>query len=196
MGLEEATLGHFLHFFPGIGAFLVSARLRLYERGQAQHRKNRSVLFTALVAASIKLSDLFLTAQIVKVINPAAAIVLEGLSVYAICRILEKGGTFALYSGIGFIRNLLQELLFMAYIAVLPFFTPFKAVRFNGLYDLYCPRSRQRGFIFLFIRLWTIVSGKSKPDFFSFQDNRTFCFVRAASPLSLTAVTIFVSLVI
>jgi hypothetical protein len=84
-GLAEATVGHFLHWIsvPGIAGFVMFP-IGLFFMVQAfKHSGKVSVIFfTALVAANVKLIDLFLPAHgLFAVTNPAVAILCESLAV-------------------------------------------------------------------------------------------------------------------
>jgi hypothetical protein len=84
-GLAEATLGHFLHWMsiPGIAGFVMFP-IGVFFLVQAfrQSGKLQVIFLTSLVAANIKLIDLFLPAQSpFAVINPAIAILCESLAV-------------------------------------------------------------------------------------------------------------------
>ena len=91
-GLEEATLGHMLHitslsfgwflWFP-LAYFFMSMVYR-------QTGKLDSILYTSIIAAAIKLTDLFMTTNLVIIICPALSIILEGISLFAILKIISK----------------------------------------------------------------------------------------------------------
>ena len=84
-GIAEATLGHLLHIagIPGL-AGIVMFPLGLYfmTRSYIFSGQRRVIFFTALVAASFKLLDLFFpVASPFVVVNPAIAILFESLVV-------------------------------------------------------------------------------------------------------------------
>lgn len=126
-GLEEATLGHFLHllpvslgwifWFPLAFAFMYA----VYEKTG----KVKLVLITSVLAAAIKLVDLFLPIRIDKVLNPCAAILLEGLAVFAVLWVMDKRPALQKHKGAAaFSASFLQEALYMVYISVIPGFVP------------------------------------------------------------------------
>jgi len=85
-GMVEATVGHFLHVFTlGIGwllwfpiaFFFLTSVYRMTQ-------KTSCMLYTAVIAAGIKMIDIFYTPRYDYVINPAVSILLEALAVLAI----------------------------------------------------------------------------------------------------------------
>jgi len=84
-GLAEATLGHILHWIPipGIAGYVMFPIGMFFLVQAFRHSGKLSIIFlTALVAANIKLIDLFLPAQNpFAVINPAVAMLCESLAV-------------------------------------------------------------------------------------------------------------------
>lgn len=84
-GVAEATLGHLLHLagFPGLaGMVMFPLGLFFMTRSFSVSGHRMTIVFTALVACSIKLFDLFfpvLTPFVV--LNPAIAILFESLAV-------------------------------------------------------------------------------------------------------------------
>jgi hypothetical protein len=94
-GIVEATLGYLAHLvtvIPGIAGFIMFP-IGFYFMTRAYRETGKlSALFnTAAVAAGIKLVDLFLPAlNPIKTINPAAAILMEGLVLIVIYKVLQK----------------------------------------------------------------------------------------------------------
>jgi hypothetical protein len=84
-GLVEATLGHVLHRIPipGIAGFVMFPIGVFFLVQAFKHSGKPSIIFlTALVAANIKLIDLFLPVHSpFAVINPAVAMLCESLAV-------------------------------------------------------------------------------------------------------------------
>lgn len=84
-GLAEATGGHFLHWvkIPGMAGFVMFPIGMVFMVQAFRHSEKLSAIFlTALVAANIKLIDLFLPDTIpYAVINPAIAILCESITV-------------------------------------------------------------------------------------------------------------------
>ncbi len=83
-GLAEATLGHSLHRIPipGVAGYVMFPLGMFFMVQVFQHSgKLHTIFLTALVAASIKLVDLFLPTHPFTVINPSVAILCESLAV-------------------------------------------------------------------------------------------------------------------
>lgn len=90
-GLEEATLGHLLHLTPlSIGWFLWFPLSYLFmSMVYKQTGKLNSILFTSIIAATMKLIDLFTTTNLIIVICPALSIILESISLFAVLKIVN-----------------------------------------------------------------------------------------------------------
>lgn len=91
-GLEEATLGHLLHITTlNIGWFLWFP-LAYFFMGivYKQTGKLHSILFTSIIAAVIKLVDFFIITNSVIIICPALSIILEGISLFAILKTIDR----------------------------------------------------------------------------------------------------------
>ena len=84
-GIAEASLGHLLHLvgFPGLaGIVMFPLGLFFMTRAFLTSGKRRVILFTALIASSLKLVDLFFPVSTpFIVLNPALAIIFESLVV-------------------------------------------------------------------------------------------------------------------
>jgi len=84
-GIAEAFLGHLLHLvgFPGLaGIVMFPLGLFFMTKAFLISGKRRVILFTALIASSVKLVDLFFPVSTpFIVINPALAIIFESLVV-------------------------------------------------------------------------------------------------------------------
>ncbi len=89
-GLEEATLGHLLHITAFNIGWFIWFPFAYFFMGMVYKQTGRlnSVLFTSMVAAAIKFINFFMTANLVIVICPAISILLEGLSLFAILKLL------------------------------------------------------------------------------------------------------------
>jgi hypothetical protein len=104
-GLAEASAGYLLHLLliPGFSGYLMFPMGFFLMMKAFKQRKTYSVIFcTALVAANIKLVDIFIPGSApAAVFNPAAAIILESLAVvgllYFIKRTPERYSMFSLY---------------------------------------------------------------------------------------------------
>lgn len=101
-GLGEATLGHLLHLarvpgLPGLVMFpfaaVVMGRVLARSGGAA------AVFATGVVAAGFKFLDLLLPGtDILAVLNPARAILLEALAAAVWVSLMSKMGTFLFFS--------------------------------------------------------------------------------------------------
>lgn len=85
-GIIEATIGHVLHMFTlGIGWLLwYPIAFFILDTVYRMTRKTYSILFTAMIASTIKMIDIFFTPRYDYVINPAVSIILEALTLYVI----------------------------------------------------------------------------------------------------------------
>ncbi len=122
-GIAEATIGNFLHicvlpigwliWFPLAYGFMW---LAYRQTGQPV-----AVVFSALIAAAIKLIDLFGPVRIDLVINPAVSILLEGLVVFAIYKL---GVASKIEHPAGLVKitaaSLVWRVLFCIYLFFLP----------------------------------------------------------------------------
>ena len=91
-GIVEATVGHFIHIFTlGIGWLLWFPIAFFFLNSVYRMTKKTScMMYTAFLAAGIKMLDLFYTPRIDYVINPAVSIILEALAVFAVYQFLMK----------------------------------------------------------------------------------------------------------
>ena len=91
-GMTEATLGHFLHIFPcGISGMIMFPIAFYFMFNSFQKSgKTRAIFYTALVAASVKLFDLFIPLKTISsTLNPFSAIILESLIVFGFVKVLR-----------------------------------------------------------------------------------------------------------
>jgi len=93
-GLSESTLGHILHLvrIPGLAGFVMFPVGIFFMLKAYRDSKSLSVVFsTAVVAATIKLSDLLLPGiYTLDVLRPAIAIITESLAVIFLLSIVES----------------------------------------------------------------------------------------------------------
>lgn len=85
-GMVEATVGHVIHILSlGIG-WMVWFPLAFFFLNSIYGLTKRTscMLYSAIIAAGIKLIDLFYTPRLDYVINPAVSIILEALTVFAV----------------------------------------------------------------------------------------------------------------
>lgn len=89
-GMVEATVGHFIHVFTlGIGWLLWFPIAFFFLNSVYRITKKTScMLYTAMIAAGIKMIDIFYTPRYDYVINPSVSILLEALTVFAVYRFL------------------------------------------------------------------------------------------------------------
>ncbi len=109
-GMAEATVGYLAHIvsfftFCGISGMVMSAIAVYFMRMAVKTTKKvSSIFYVSLVAASIKLFDLFLPfLPVTKTINPAIAILAEGLSVVVAWKVFfshKKAFSSAMFTGI------------------------------------------------------------------------------------------------
>jgi len=103
-GLGEATLGHLLHLVrvPGLpGLVMFPFGVLVMGRALARSGSAAAVFATGVVAAGFKFLDLLLPGtDILAVINPARAILLEALAAAAWVSLTNKGkmGTFLFFT--------------------------------------------------------------------------------------------------
>jgi hypothetical protein len=90
-GLEEATLGHLLHITTLNIGWLLWFPLAYFFMSMVykQTGKLNSILYTSIIVGAIKLVDLFMTTNLVIIVCPALSIVSEGISLFAILRIID-----------------------------------------------------------------------------------------------------------
>lgn len=121
-GLEEATLGHLLHLtaFPIGWLFWFPFAYFFMGMVYKQTGKLHSIIFTSMVALSIKLINLFMTVNLVIVICPALSILLEGLSLYAVLKLFacKKRINYKLVEIVSV--NLLWRALFLVSLLAIP----------------------------------------------------------------------------
>jgi len=204
-GLEEATLGHFLHMLPlNIGwVFYFPLAYSFMSAAYRKAGKAGAVLYTSLIAAAIKLLDLFITVQIPKVIHPAAAILLEGLAVFAVFRILEKKPRLnRLLLGRALAVSISQALLFMGFITVTPLVSPvFKPVSGLWAYAEHLYHAVIDALIiFVFLKYAKPYAEKIKakltPVADALRQNKTAGLALKAAPYLMLVFAIYISLVV
>jgi len=126
-GILEATLGYFFHVvsqftIPGIaGFFMFPLGFFIMRIAFRETSRLESILYTASVAALVKLTDLFIPLLPPQnTINPAISIMLEAMAVLIFWRIynpVSKG--FPLFEGI--VLSISWRALFIVYLILIPF---------------------------------------------------------------------------
>lgn len=92
-GITEATVGYLLHMLPfrvPTGSILFPIGYYFMQKSYKETKDLKSIFYTSSIAASIKLINLFIPMiPIIKVINPFACILLEGLAVTLVVKLFE-----------------------------------------------------------------------------------------------------------
>ncbi|MBN2897228.1 MAG: hypothetical protein JXO44_00525 [Clostridia bacterium] len=89
----EATLGYLMHLLlvPYTGFVMFPIGAYFMRRGMIETEDKRSPIYIALVAAAIKCADFFMPNVLaIKVINPAIAILLQGVAVTIFITAINK----------------------------------------------------------------------------------------------------------
>lgn len=93
-GIIEATIGLVLHMLPfkvPTGSVLFPIGYYFMQKSYRENNDIKSMVYTSLVAASIKLVNLLSPAvPVLRVLNPASCIVLEGLGVFLVFKYIIK----------------------------------------------------------------------------------------------------------
>jgi len=147
-GMTEATLGYLLHFLPNgfSGMFMFPIGFYFMFNVFRMSGKQSAIFLTAVIAAAIKLTDLFVPLRTpMSAINPAISIILESLVVFAFVKVYKVYNENRHYAGAAVISLSWMVILVLAQQFI------FKPV--EGLYLM--PLHRLAGFLVLS----TIVSG-------------------------------------
>lgn len=122
-GLVEATVGHVLHIIPFKIGWMMWFPIAFYFMNKVHTITNMkgSVMYAALLAALIKLIDLFAPIRIDYVINPAISIIFEGLAIFITLGLFEKYNIFnnKVYA---IVINSSWRLMYIIYVLFLPSF--------------------------------------------------------------------------
>lgn len=134
-GLIEATLGYVLHSIPlKVGWFFwFPLAFFFVEKAYKETGKLSSILYTAGVAASIKLINLLMPTRLDRVLNPAMSILLEGLVVFAAFALIERRKELAKFKYVEALSvSVGWRVLYLVYILLMPPFyfsvSPFRAL--------------------------------------------------------------------
>ena len=120
-GIFEATAGYLLHLLPFNFGWIVWYPAACFFMVSAYRKSGNasSVIYVALLCASIKLLNLLLPIRIDKVINPSVSIVLESISMYLAIKILGEGQKKTFVKAISAISmNTAWRLMFALYLLV------------------------------------------------------------------------------
>lgn len=122
-GLTESTIGHVL-YIAGFGmGWLFWFPLAFYFMSKVykQTATINAVLYSSIIAALIKLVDLFTPTQFNFVINPAVSILIEGLVIAATFKLLEQREVLKkFYYARMFFVSIVWRILYIAYLLFLP----------------------------------------------------------------------------
>lgn len=92
-GITEATVGYILHLMPfrvPTGSVLFPIGYYFMEKSYNEVKDRKAMVYTASVAAFIKLINLFMPAiPVIKVINPAMCILFESLAVVLVFNVFK-----------------------------------------------------------------------------------------------------------
>ena len=171
-GLVEASLGHALHYLPVQISGFIMFPIALIIMRTAIHTVEdiRVVYFMSIIAALIKLTDLFIPGlPWVKTINPALALLIEGTAVYLTADILSEGPGFIQLQR-SFLLNIGWRAVFILFAAAIHIFTPARVTLVTGIKPV---------MTFLFINglistvlCWFVIRMNRLPNFKAFTANR------------------------
>lgn len=123
-GIMESTLGYVLHIFsialPGLPGMLMFPIAFIFMHRVYDSTGNpASVVQIAIVAALIKLTDLFFGGLIpIYVINPALSLLMEGMAVAIVIHFVNRRKVSIQFSH-GFTMGLIWRAMFLGYMLVL-----------------------------------------------------------------------------
>jgi len=105
-GVLESSLGFILHYFhlPLIGLLLFPVGFFCMYMAAKSTGKSSIAMSVAVVAATIKLSNLFFTPILLDVINPVFSILLEGAVSFLFLRIVQRGTVYQKSSSLRLLR--------------------------------------------------------------------------------------------
>lgn len=116
-GIVEATLGYLLHRMNLSVGWCIWFPLAFYFLDKIYRKTGHAwcVLYGGFVVAIIKLTDLFIEPNIIKVINPSASIIFEAFSLLVLYKIMEKRNKKVGALGIAGV-NVAWRAIFLTYI--------------------------------------------------------------------------------
>lgn len=136
-GIIEATIGNVLHMLPfrvPTGSILFPIGYFCMQKSFNETEDIKSMFFTASIAASIKLINLFSPMiPVIKVINPATCVLLEGLAVAVVFTIYKYKD-----SDIGFKQSMIMSSSWRIgyYILSFAIFIPLKMMEASSILGL------------------------------------------------------------
>lgn len=125
-GIVEASLGYVLHRvtlgIPGLAGFIMfPVACYFMNKVYKQTGKTSSILSVSFITAAIKLTDFLIPrSSTILIINPAIAIILEGIVIYAAFRIWEMKKNSLNYILLPLVASMGWRLLFCLYLLMLP----------------------------------------------------------------------------
>lgn len=204
-GMLEATLGGVLHlvYFPYTGAVMANLGFFLMGWTLALYKKTWIPFSMAVVASSFKLLDVVILAVSPfarTIVNPATAIILEGLVLVGVIgitnRVYQKN--FLYQSGTGLIAMYLSYLAFSSFFSYVLHQGPREVVSIGELAFFALKDGGIASMIALFsfpLGLWIGVAGKPKLSFV-FDERKKLYYAGSVIVISLcwvvSALTIFV----
>lgn len=116
-GIVEATLGYLLHRMNLSVGFFIWFPLAFYFLNKIYRKTGDAwcVLYGGFVAAVIKLTDLFIEPNVIKVVNPSASIIFEAASLLVLYKIIEKRNKKVGILGIAGV-NVAWRAIFLTYV--------------------------------------------------------------------------------
>ena len=136
-GIIEATIGNALHLLPfrvPTGSVLFPIGYFCMQKSFNETKDIKSMFFTSGIAAAIKFVNLFSPiTPVIKVINPAACVLLEGLAVAVVFSIYKYKD-----SDIGFKQSLIMSSFWRIgyYILCFVIFIPLKMTEISSVWGL------------------------------------------------------------
>lgn len=120
-GITEATLGYLLHSMNLSIGWCLWFPLAFYFMDKIHIKTGKSsyMLYSAFIAAAIKLTNLFIEVRVDKVINPSVSIILEAITLTAAYKIMEMGHKRLNIGRIASI-NVVWRVIYSEYILLLP----------------------------------------------------------------------------
>lgn len=116
-GIVEATLGYLLHGMNLSVGWCIWFPLAFYFLDKIYRKTGDAwcVLYGGFVAAAIKLTDLFIEPNVIKVVNPSASIIFEVVSLLILYKVMEKRNKKVGVLGIAGV-NVAWRAIFLTYI--------------------------------------------------------------------------------
>lgn len=137
-GISEAVLGYVLHMLPfGLMGFIMfPIGFFFMQKGYKFTQKASTVFYIGIVAAAVKLFDLFLPfLPTIKVVHPAASIIMEALAVTIAIRLFTKeNGFFGIKGALS--ASIIWRVLFVIDSAILTNFGIPSNIFANGIWSI------------------------------------------------------------